>query len=53
MVVDLEDLIEAVHALYFAGYWRCDRPVNEISLWANLRKAAGIPSGTAPKPLKD
>jgi hypothetical protein len=40
-----EPLVAAVRALYFAGYWHCDRPVDERSLWVAVRDAAGIEPG--------
>ncbi len=46
-----ERLIKAVRAVYFAAHWRPDRTVeNEVELWTELRDAAGIEPGHAPKP---
>ena len=48
-------MVKAVEALYTAAYWSScdsDNPLNkeeEIRLWENLRKAAGIRKGTATK----
>lgn len=50
--VDTAQLIDAVKAIYTAGHWTCDRAVEENILWANLKRAAGIPHGTAPKPIE-
>jgi|LauGreDrversion2_5_1035112.scaffolds.fasta_scaffold18011_2 hypothetical protein len=47
MLDEIEALRAAARALYLAGYWKCDRPVDEQSLWENLRDAAGIAPGTA------
>lgn len=38
-------LADAVEKLYFAGYWHCDRPVDERALWQAVRDAARIPPG--------
>lgn len=38
-------LADAVEKLYFAGYWHCDRPVDEKALWQAVRDAARIPPG--------
>jgi hypothetical protein len=38
-------LADAVEKLYFAGYWHCDRPVDEQALWQAVRDAAKIPPG--------
>lgn len=45
MSIDVVKLSEAAAALYFAGYWHCDRPVDETALWTALRDAAGIAPG--------
>lgn len=47
----LERLSRAATALYEAGHWHCDRPVDEIALWTELRDALGREPGGAPKPL--
>lgn len=44
-------LVRAVQALYFAGYWHADRPVDEAALWTAAREAAGIPPGTTAERL--
>jgi hypothetical protein len=41
-------LREAVHAIYYAGVWHCDRPVDERKLWTDLRDAAGFEPGQSP-----
>lgn len=47
----MEDkLIEAVRALYYAGVWHCDRPVDEAALWEAVRDAAGFEPGHSPEP---
>jgi len=43
-------LLDAASALYDAGVWHCDRPVDEAGLWAALRDAMGREPGTSPKP---
>lgn len=47
----LTRLIDAVIAIYSAGHWSCDRVVDEYALWNELKRAAGIPHGTAPVPF--
>ena len=42
-----EALQTAALALYMAGRWSCDRPVNEAALWTALRDALGLAPGTA------
>jgi len=42
---DFAALQQAAEALYFAGYWHCDRPADEQALWTALRDAAGIQPG--------
>ena len=42
---DLAKTMDAVRAIYFAGYWHCDRPVDEVALWTALRDASGILPG--------
>ena len=37
---------EAATALYMAGRWSCDQPVDEAALWTALRDALGLPVGT-------
>ena len=44
-----EELVEAVRALYYAGVWHCDRPVDEDALWKAVRDAAGFEPGNSPK----
>lgn len=44
-------LVEAVRALYYAGVWKCDRPVDEIKLWTDVRNAAGFIEGRSPRPI--
>jgi hypothetical protein len=41
----LPAILEAATALYFAGFWHCDRPVDEAALWEALRDACGIEPG--------
>lgn len=43
---ELETLLKK---LYYAGYWTCDRPVDEKSLWEEVRDTLGLPEGTSPK----
>jgi hypothetical protein len=43
---DEYNLRAAATALYLAGRWTCDQPVNEAELWENLRDALGLPRGT-------
>lgn len=47
----IERLQAAATALYEAGHWHCDRPVDEMALWTELRDALGRDPGGAPKPL--
>lgn len=49
--IDVDRLVNAVKAIYSAGHWSCDRAVDEFALWDELKRAAGIPHGTAPKPF--
>lgn len=42
---DVAGLAAAVANLYFAGYWHCDRAVDEKKLWTTVRDAAGIKAG--------
>ena len=42
-------LEKACNALYDAGYWQCDRWVDEKKLWEALRDALGRKKGTSPK----
>ena len=47
----VEDALhKAATALYEAGCWSCDRPVDETGLWEALRDALGRKPGNAPKP---
>ena len=50
MQVKYDHLCEVAAALYMAGYWTCDRPVDSMKLWQDLRDAAGIPPGNSPSP---
>lgn len=45
----LTALTAAVSALYYAGVWHCDRPVDEVALWTAVRDAAGFEPGNSPK----
>lgn len=45
-------LRRAVSDLYYAGVWKCDRPVDEAALWIAVRDAAGFKPGESPKPLQ-
>jgi hypothetical protein len=38
--------------LYRAGYWTCDRPVDEAAMWTELRDALGLEPGTSPPPAR-
>ena len=42
---------DAANAIYDAGYWTCDRPVDDKKLWEELRDSLGRESGRSPKPL--
>jgi hypothetical protein len=42
-----EALQTAALALYMAGRWSCDRPVDEAALWIALRDALGLAPETA------
>jgi hypothetical protein len=42
-------LIRAVASIYYGAHWTPDRPVDEASLWTELRDAAGFEPGKAPK----
>lgn len=48
---ELNKLRKAGNALYDAGYWRCDRGVDEDKLWKALRDALGRKKGTSPKEI--
>lgn len=48
---ELEALKAAGVAIYMAGHWTCDRPVDDAALWTALRDALGLPPGNSPKPL--
>jgi len=50
--VDVARLVRAVEAIYQAGHWHCDRPVDEYALWNELKRAAGVEHGTAPTPVR-
>ena len=43
--VYMDELKKAIEDLYFAGYWHCDRPVDEEKLWEAIRIAADIRPG--------
>lgn len=45
--IDPQALFTAAHALYFAGRWTCDRPVDASRLWTALRDALGVLPGSA------
>jgi hypothetical protein len=45
----LKLLHDAVEALYYAGVWHADRPVDEQALWTAVRDAAGFRPGRGPK----
>ena len=45
----LGQLQAAGKALYYAGYWSCDREVDEAQLWEDFRDALGLLRGTSPK----
>ena len=44
-----DKIVAVANALYDAGYWSCDRQVDEIELWEKLRDALGRKHGTSPK----
>lgn len=46
-----ESLRRAALDIYSAGYWTCDREVDEAALWTALRDALGLPTGTSPSPI--
>lgn len=48
---DIKRLYQAATELYEAGHWKCDRSVDELGLWTNLRDALGREPGNAPKPI--
>ena len=43
---------KALGDLYDAGYWTCDRDVDEEALWIAARDALGRDPGKSPKPLE-
>lgn len=45
----LSALTDAVHDLYYAGVWSCDRAVDEPKLWSTVRDAAGFTPGNGPR----
>lgn len=45
------ELHMATTALYEAGRWSCDRPVDEAKLWTRVRDALKRVPGTSPKPV--
>lgn len=45
----LRKLKKAANALYDAGFWQCDRKVEENELWEALRDALGRKKGTSPE----
>ena len=46
------ELYEAVTALYEAGYWTCDRNVDEDKLWERVRNALKRTPGCSPAPVE-
>lgn len=48
---EINALRSAAGAIYDAGYWTCDRPVDETALWEALRDALGRAPGKSPKPI--
>lgn len=48
----LNVLWQAVHDLYYAAFWRADRPVDAKSLWEKVRDAAGFIPGLSPIPIE-
>ncbi len=46
------ELRRAATCLYMAGYWSCDRKVDEQRLWEDLRDALDLPPGHSPKPVE-
>lgn len=47
----VNEIVESATALYNAGYWTCDRDVNEPEMWERLRNSLDIEPGNSPKPL--
>jgi hypothetical protein len=47
----LEALRSAARDVYYAGHWSCDRDVDAVGLWTNLRDASDFEPGLSPKPL--
>jgi len=44
----IAELEEAGRRLYYAGFWRCDREVDEVALWDRMKAVLGLPHGTSP-----
>jgi len=44
----IRELEDAGRGLYYAGFWRCDREVDEVALWDRMKAALGLPHGTSP-----
>lgn len=44
----LKKLKKAANDLYDAGYWTCDRTVDDIALWESLRDALRRKKGNSP-----
>ena len=44
----IAELEEAGRGLYYAGFWRCDREVDEVALWDRMKAVLGLPHGTSP-----
>ena len=51
MLIDVQRLLAAVHAIYFAAVWSPDRECDAQKLWTELRDAAGIAPGSSTKIL--
>ena len=47
---EIERLRKAVSDVYYAAHWTPDRPCDAGRLWTDLRDAAGLKPGNAPKP---
>lgn len=46
------ELLAAVEGVYYSAVWTADRQVDELKLWEDLRKAAGIVSKNSPLPTE-
>jgi hypothetical protein len=44
------EMREAIKAVYYAAHWTPDRPCDADKLWTDLRDAACLTPGNAPKP---